>query len=61
LLRFVRAVEREPSLLGLGPHLLAVAHRPRSSGSAARGGRRPRPGAGRAGRARKRPSARGKT
>jgi hypothetical protein len=32
----VRAVEREPSLLGLGPHLLAVAHRPRASGSASR-------------------------
>jgi SAM-dependent methyltransferase len=41
LLRFVRAVEREPSLLGLGPHLLAVAHRPRASGSASRrGGKR---------------------
>jgi SAM-dependent methyltransferase len=36
LLRFVRAVEREPSLLGLGPHLLAVAHRPRASGSGSR-------------------------
>ncbi|HKC10447.1 MAG TPA: methyltransferase domain-containing protein [Vicinamibacteria bacterium] len=38
LLRFVRAVEREPSLLGLGPHLLAVAHRPRASRSASRRG-----------------------
>jgi ubiquinone/menaquinone biosynthesis C-methylase UbiE len=29
LLRFVRMVERAPSLLGLSPHLLAVARRPR--------------------------------
>jgi len=28
LLRFLRAVEREPSLLGASPHLLAVARRP---------------------------------
>jgi SAM-dependent methyltransferase len=61
LLRFVRAVEREPSLIGLGPHLLAVAHRPRASGSASRRRKSRRPDPRRARRTRKRRPDRGKT
>jgi SAM-dependent methyltransferase len=53
LLRFVRAVEREPSLIGLGPHLLAVAHRPRTRGPASRRGRKRRVDAPRGRRVRK--------